>query len=145
MYITLCRVMAELNFIRVCHNLNCVYQWVMPWVLQEIELLSAQSTVMFALNFGCMLSVGATCFEDRFCASKMGGIGEGGQAYSRHAVHMEAVLAGCRKALVGTGWTISQLVSTNEHRNHSSPFLKPPFLELQVVVSQEEHSLVGEP
>ena len=129
-YITLCRVMAELNFIRVCHNLNCVYQWVMPWVLQEIELLSAQSTVTFALNFGCMLSVGAICFEDRFCASKMGGIGEGGQAYSRHAVHMEAVLAGCRKALVGTGWTISLLFNTNGCRNSSSAFVGAPFLAL---------------
>ena len=79
MYITLCRVMAELNFIRLCHNLNCVYQWVMPSVLQEIQLLSAQSTVTFALNFGCMLSVGVICFEDRFCASKMGGKGKVGR------------------------------------------------------------------
>ena len=121
--------MVELNFIRVCHNLNCIYQWVMPWVLQEIQLLSAQSTVTFALNFGCMLSVGTICFEDRFCASKMGGMGEGGQPYSRHAVHMEAVLAGCRKALISTGWIISQLVSTNGHRNHSSPLVGAPFLD----------------
>ena len=37
------------------------------------------------------------------------------------AVHMAAALAGCRKALVGTGWTISHLVSTNRLRNHSPP------------------------
>jgi len=29
---------------------------------------------------------------------------------------MVAALAGCRKALVGTGWTISHLVSTNTCR-----------------------------
>ena len=70
------------------------------------------------------------CFEDRFCASKMGGIVEGGLAYSRNAVHMEAVMAGCRKAMIGTGWIISQLVSTNGHRNHSSPLVGAQFLEL---------------
>ena len=53
-----------------------------------------------------MLSVGAIHFEDRLCTSKKGGIGGSGQSQSRHAVHMAAVLAGCRKALVGTGWAI---------------------------------------
>ena len=51
-------------------------------------------------DFGCMLSVGAISFEDRFCAGKKGGIGGGGQT---HAVMT------CR-ALVGTGWTISHSV-----------------------------------
>ena len=50
-----------------------------------------------------MLSVGATRFEDRFCASKKGGIGGGGRVSVRDAVHMAATLAGFRKALVGTG------------------------------------------
>ena len=68
-----------------------------------------------------MLSVGAIHSADRFCASKKGGIGGGGRVSARGAVHMAAVLAGCRKALVGTGWTISHLVSTNRLRNHSSP------------------------
>ena len=36
-------------------------------------------------------------------------------------MHMVAALAGCRKALVSTGWTISGLVSTNRLRNHSPP------------------------
>ena len=41
-----------------------------------------------------------------------------------------AVLTGCRKTLLGTGWTISHLVSTNRSRNHSSPHVKVPFLDL---------------
>ena len=77
-----------------------------------------------------MLSVGAIRFEDGFCASKKGGIGGGGWAYSRHAVHMAVALAGCRMALVGTGWTLSHLVSTNWHRNNSSPLVGLPFLEV---------------
>ena len=38
----------------------------------------------------------------------------------RHAVHMVAALAGCGMSLVGAGWTISHLVSTNGCRNYSS-------------------------
>ena len=58
-------------------------------------------------------------------------------------MHMEGTLAGT--ALVGTGWTISHFVSTNGCRNHSSPLVGAPFLELLAVFSQEEYSLVGEP
>ena len=59
-----------------------------------------------------MLSVGTICFEDRFCASKKkGGIGGGGRVSARSAVHMAAALAGCRKALVGTGLAISLLLT----------------------------------
>ena len=53
-----------------------------------------------------MLSVGAIRFADRFCASKNGGIEGGGRVSARGAVHMAAGLAGCRKALVGTGLAI---------------------------------------
>ena len=64
-----------------------------------------------------MLSVGAIRFEDRvFLASKNGGIGGGGRVLVRGAVHMAAALAGCRKALVGTGLSISLLFDTNGHR-----------------------------
>ena len=54
-------------------------------------------------NFGCMLSVVTICFEDRFCASKKGGIGGGGRVSARGAVHMAAALA----SLVSTGLGIS--------------------------------------
>ena len=56
-----------------------------------------------------MLSVGAIRFEDRLCARKKGGVGGGGWVSARSAVHMAAALAGCRKALVGTGLSISLL------------------------------------
>ena len=72
-----------------------------------------------------MLSVGAIRFEDSFCPSRKGGIGGGGRAHSRHAMHMAAALAGCRTALVGTGSTISHLVSTNRCKNHSSSHVGP--------------------
>ena len=77
-----------------------------------------------------MLSVGSIRFEDRFCTSKKGGIGGGEQVSARGTVHMAAALAGCRKALVGTGWTISHLVSTNRLRNHSPPLVGAPLLDL---------------
>ena len=51
------------------------------------------------LGLGRMLSIGAICFEDRFCA----------------------VLVGCRKALVDTRWTISHLVSINGRRTLPFP------------------------
>ena len=85
---------------------------------------------MASSDFGHMLSVGAICFEDRFCASKKSGIGGGWQVSARGAVHMAAALAGCRTALVGTGWAISHLVSTNRLRNHSPPLVGAPFLDL---------------
>ena len=50
-----------------------------------------------------MLSVYAIHFEDKFCTSKKGGIGVGGQVSAQGIMHMAAALAGCRKALVGTG------------------------------------------
>ena len=56
-----------------------------------------------ASDFGCMLSVGAISFEDRFCASKKSGIGRGEWVSAQGAVHMAAALAGFRKALVSTG------------------------------------------
>ena len=50
---------------------------------------------MASSNFGRMLSVGAICFDDRFCASKKVGIRGGGQVSAQGAVHMAAALAGC--------------------------------------------------
>ena len=74
---------------------------------------------MVSSDFGCMLPViGTIRFEDRFCASKKGGIGGGGRVSARGAVHIAAALAGCRKALVGTGWTISHLV---KHKQAQEP------------------------
>jgi len=60
-----------------------------------------------------MLSVGAIRFEDRFCASKKGGIGGGERVSAQGAMHMPAALAGYRKALVGNGLAIYLLFDTN--------------------------------
>ena len=73
-----------------------------------------------------MLLVGTICFEDRFCASKKGGMGRWA-VFSMGPVHVAAALAGCRTALVGTGWTISHFISTIGCRNHSSPLVVAPF------------------
>jgi len=43
---------------------------------------------------------------------------------------MAAALAGCSKAFVSTGWTISHLASTNRLKNHSPPLVRAPFLDL---------------
>ena len=58
-----------------------------------------------------MLSADAIRFEDRFCTSKKGGIGGGGQVSAQGVVHMAATLA-----LVDTGLGISLLFDTNGHR-----------------------------
>ena len=84
---------------------------------------------MASSDFDHMLSVGAIRFEDRFCASKKRRDGGGGRVSAWGAVHMAVALAGCRKALVGTGWTISHLVSKNRLKNHSSPLVGAPFLD----------------
>ena len=42
-------------------------------------------------------------------------------------MRMAAALASCRTDLVGTGWAIYHLVSTNGCRNHCSPLVGAPF------------------
>ena len=47
-----------------------------------------------------------------------------------HSVHTVAVLAGCRKALVDTGWAISLLISVNKL---CRGFVGAPFLAMLAV------------
>ena len=74
-----------------------------------------------------MLSVGSIRFdiEDRFCASKKGGIAIGGDGWvlAQGSAHMAAALAGYRRrALVSTaGWTISRLVQHEVPAHGSCP------------------------
>ena len=72
-----------------------------------------------------MLSVGAIRFEDRFCASRKGGMRGGGWVSPRG---MAAVVAGCRKALVNARWAIVLLSCTNGPRKHSFRLVGAPFL-----------------
>ena len=54
-----------------------------------------------------MISFGTISFEDRFTLRKKGRrIWEGGQVSAWGALHTAAALAGCGKALVGTGLSI---------------------------------------
>lgn len=55
--------------------------------------------------------------------NRKSGIGRGGQVLTGGVMHMAAVLAGYGKGLVGTGWTISLVSSTNVHKNCSSAFV----------------------
>jgi len=57
--------------------------------------------------------------------------------------HRVAALAGCRIALVATGYIISQHVSTNGHKNSSAPLVARGTISR--VFRQEERSLVKEP
>ena len=47
----------------------------------------------------------------RFCTSRKGGTGGGGWDHLQGDMHMVAVVAVCRSALVGTGWSNFALVT----------------------------------
>ena len=64
------------------------------------------------LSIKYIISGGATK-SFRQLATTERGIGGGGRVSAQGVVHMAAVLAGCRKALVGTGWNITLFFNTN--------------------------------
>ena len=66
-----------------------------------------------------MLSVGTICFEDRFCASRKGGTGEGGWVHRSGWPCLAAVIAGYRKGLVSAGWPIRLVSCANGCTKHS--------------------------
>ena len=66
-----------------------------------------------------------------FCVSRKGGTGGGGWEYPQDDLHMVAVVAVCRNALVGTGWSNSCLVCTNRLRKHCSHLVKSSFLAVK--------------
>ena len=87
-----------------------------------------------------MLSVGTIRFEDGFCANKKCGIEGGRWISARGAVHMAAVLAGYRKALVGTGLSISDrrlgvynIMKNCWHMLETIEQTSPPYFCLKVV------------
>ena len=83
---------------------------------------------MASSDFGRMLSVGAIRFEDRFCASKKGGIGGGGWVHP--GVLCTWQLPWLAREEPWSAVTISHLVSTNGLSNHSSRPVGAPFLNL---------------
>ena len=50
-------------------------------------------------------------------------------------MHMVAVVAVCRNALVGTGWSNSCLVCTNRLRKHCSHLVGSSFLTVKAVLA----------
>ena len=66
-----------------------------------------------------------------FCISRKGGTGGGGWGYPQGDLHMVAVVAVCRNALVGTGWSNSCLVCTNRLRKHCSHIVESSFLAVK--------------
>ena len=62
-----------------------------------------------------------------FCVSRKGGTGGGGWGRPQGDLHMVAVVAVCRNALVGTGWSNSCLVRTNRLRKHCSHIVESSF------------------
>ena len=110
----------------LCKQLAFCYCW---FQVSLINPLSTDDAIWHRLTLAAFYQL-AHCFEDRFCARKKGRIGGGGWVSVRGAVHIAAAFAGCRKALVGNGCTFSHLVSTNRLRNHSTPLVGAPFLDL---------------
>ena len=62
---------------------------------------------MASSDFARMLSVGAIRFEDRFCASKKGGIGGGGWVHPGVPCTWQLPWLAREEPWVGSGWTIS--------------------------------------
>ena len=70
-------------------------------------------------------------FARWFCVSRKGGTGEDGWGHPQGDLHMVAVVAVCRNALVGTGWSNSCLVCTNRLRKHCSHLVESSFLAVK--------------
>ena len=77
------------------------------------------------MHFGCMLLVGAICFEYSFCAN----IGGGGWVSPSWWQHMATVMAGCTRPWWALAGPFLSLL-TNRHRKGSSVFVGAPFLAL---------------
>jgi len=69
----------------------------------------------------------------KFCASRKGGIGEGGEISTMGPGNMVACGISCRISLVGTGWATSLLLCTNGLRKRPSGDVGLPFLVVKLV------------
>ena len=76
-------------------------------------------------DFGCSYQLVQSVLKISFVLAKKVANGEVGGLQ-----HRVTALAGCRTALVATGWMIFQHVSTNGHKNHSATPIRAPFLGL---------------
>ena len=87
------------------------------------------------------MSLPALSLGLRFCTSRKGGTGGGGQVSTMGPGNVAASGFSCRKPLVGTGWAISLLLCTNGLSKWSSGHVRPPFPKLVTVLeySQKLH------
>jgi len=80
------------------------------------------------------MSLQAMSLGLRFCASRKGGRGGGGQVGPGN---MASSGFSCRKPLVCTGWAIALLLCMNGLRKWSSGHVGPPFLAVKLFRSVE--------
>ena len=59
--------------------------------------LTTNDAIWHRLTLAAYYQLAQSVLKIRFCASKKGGIGGGGQVSARDAMHMAAALASCRK------------------------------------------------
>ena len=93
-----------------------------------INPLATTDTIWCRLTLVTLL-VAAIRFDDRFCVSQNSGIEGGGLAYSWHAVHMAVVLA-VERPWSALARPFLTLLAQMGNKNHSSPFVEAPFLDL---------------
>ena len=67
--------------------------------------------------------------------SRKDGTGGGGWGHPQGDLHMLAVVAVCRNALVGTRWSNSCLVRTNGLRKHCSHLVGSSFLAVKAFLA----------
>ena len=91
-----------------CYPVHLMCTDVLP-----VNHLTTNDAFWHCLTLAACYQLAQSVLKIDFALAKNSGIGGGGQAYSRHTMHMVAALDGYRTASVGTGWTISHLVSTN--------------------------------
>ena len=75
-----------------------------------------------------MLSVGAIRFEDRFCASRKGGMRGGGGCHPEGDIAWRLLQLAVEKPWSVLGWAICLLSCTNGRRKPSFHLVGTPFL-----------------
>ena len=75
------------------------------------------------------------CLHAGSASAEPGGTGGGGWVHPQGDMHKVAVVAVCRNALVGAGWSNSCLVCTNRLRKHCSHLVGSSFLAVKAVLA----------
>jgi len=92
---------------------------VLNQVVDTFNPLTTDDAIWRCLILAACYQLAQSVLKIGFALAKKSRIGGGRWVLARGAVHMAAALAGCRKALVGTGWAISH------HKQAQEPLLSP--------------------